>query len=468
MHEPVAPARVTIVGGGLTGAAAAVQLARARPGLAITVVEPRQELGRGLAYTAPDPDHRLNAAPEGHTLDPDDPGDLQRWIRANGVLANDPESVAENGVVYVRRDDYGRYVGDRLREQPGIRHLRDAAIDLVPGTTSMSVRTAAGAALECELAIIATGNARPRLPSPLEALAGHPAVMEDPGDLARIRAIAPDARVLLVGGALTALDIASTLVRRGHRGRITVISRRGLRPRPHRRTPPSPDGPSVFERTMGPIPPFVLEVGSAPTVRKLLRALRRRIAEVEAQGGEWQTAFDELRDVVWRFWPAVEPADKRRFLRRLRPWYDVHRFRAPPQNVALVEAAEREGRVCYRVLRIASAEPRDDGIAVNGETYDAIVNCTGLDPAAGAADNPVLAALLERGILTGDPSGLGFAVDAECRPLARNGVAQARLRVLGPPAAGTFGDPLGAPFIVPQVRRALPGMLAVLDCYPRP
>lgn len=453
---------MTVVGGGLTGAAAAIQLARAQPGLAISILEPRAEPGRGIAYTAPDPDHRLNAGPEGHTLDPDDPGDLRRWLVATGVLAADPGSVAENGVVFARRDDYGRYVGDRVREQPGIHHLRDTAIDIVPGTASMTVRTAAGCALECELAVIATGNARPRFPPPLDRLSGHPAMVEDPGDLARIQAIASNARVLLVGGALTALDIASTLVRRGHRGEIAVISRRGVRPRPHRREPPSPDAPSLFERTRGPMPAVVLAAGSPPSVRRLLRGLRSRIAEVEAAGGEWQTAFDELRDVVWRFWPAIEPADKRRFLRRLRHWYDAHRFRAPPQNVALVAAAERAGIVRYRALRISSAGAMGSFIAIDGERYDAVVNCTGLDPAGGATDNPVLAALLGRGLLSRDPCGLGFSVDAECRPLGADGLPRERLRVLGPPTAGTFGDPLGVPFIVPQVRRALPGMLAVL------
>lgn len=219
----------------------------------------------------------------------------------------------------------------------------------------------------------------------------------------------------------------------------------------------------MVERTAGPIPEFVLAAGWPPSVRNLLRALRRRIAEVEAAGGEWQTAFDELRDVAWRLWPAVPAADKRRFHRRLRQWYDVHRFRAPPQNLALVEAAEREGRVRYRVTRIVRAEADGARICVNGESFEAVVNCTGLDPATGAADNPLLARLMERGVLSRDPSGVGFAVDADCRPLAGDGSAHPLLRVLGPPTAGTFGDPLGAPFIVPQVHRALPSMLATLD-----
>ena len=52
---------MAIVGGGYSGAAAGVQLARAaRNAISITIIEPRDELGRGLAYSTPDPDHRLN------------------------------------------------------------------------------------------------------------------------------------------------------------------------------------------------------------------------------------------------------------------------------------------------------------------------------------------------------------------------------------------------------------------------
>ena len=43
------PLRVVILGGGFTGAALAWQLARLRLPARVTVVEPRAELGRGLA-----------------------------------------------------------------------------------------------------------------------------------------------------------------------------------------------------------------------------------------------------------------------------------------------------------------------------------------------------------------------------------------------------------------------------------
>jgi uncharacterized NAD(P)/FAD-binding protein YdhS len=475
-------AQVVIIGGGFTGAATAVQLVRASPRpLQITVVEPREELGRGLAYTAPDPDHRLNGNTDNHVLDLADQGELNRWCAANRILDRDPDAMARNGNVFIRRHDFGRFVGDMVRQHSSwhtgstLRHVRDTATDLRIEADEVRVTLRAGATLEARLAVLATGNARPRLPNPLSALAGHPRVIEDPLNPGSGPGPDPGSRMLLVGTGLTALDVASTLVRAGHRGQIVAVSRRGLRPRLHRLAPAIP-GLTLLQRVEGPMPEFVRDAAAAPTARGLLRALRRRIRELEAQGGEWYAAFDAMRDVVWQFWPRVPAAERRRFQRWLRPWYDMHRFRAPPQNDALVREAEQAGRVTFRAARVMAARAHGEGLLValrdrgenrsREERFDYVVNCTGLDPASGARDNPLLTSLLDRGLLTLDASGMGFAVDAQCRPVGRDGSTSGALRMLGPPTAGTFGDPLGVLFIAPQIRRAVPGMLEAIGADP--
>ena len=91
-----------------------------------------------------------------------------------------------------------------------------------------------------------------------------------------------------------------------------------------------------------------------------------------------------------------------------------------------------------------------------------VVNCTGLDPSCGAASNPFLADAVAQGFIRVDPTGFGFEVDVQCRPIGRDGAITPRLRVIGPPSAGSLGDPLGVPFIAPQIRRMLPGILAEL------
>ncbi|MGE5171417.1 MAG: FAD/NAD(P)-binding protein [Rudaea sp.] len=470
-------ATIAIVGGGFSGAAAAVQLARrsAEP-LAITIVEPRSMVGPGLAYSTDDPDHRLNGSVGTHLVDPADPDELGRWCETHGVLARDPEALAPNGESYLRRADFGAFVAETVATSAHaangttIRHWRDRAVGLRAEGDRCVVVAASGTTLAARVVVIATGNGGVRLPSPFAALGAHRALIADAADLPRVRVIPRSARVLVVGSGLTALDVVSTLVRGGHRGGITVVSRHGLRPRPARPATGETTGANWLARMNGEVPAFIAD--AAPTARALLHALRRRICETQAAGQLWYDAFDALRDVVWKVWPRLDVREKNRFLRWLRPWYDVHRFRAPPQNDAIAHAAEARGTLRFvrarlrdaaaagAALRIAWVDPVD--CSHTTQLFDAVVNCTGLDPACGAHDDPFQVGLVRDGLLRVDATGVGFAVDAQCRPIGANGTPHSRLRVVGPPTAGTFGDPLGTLFIAPQIARIVPGILAEL------
>ncbi len=481
--------RVTIVGGGLSGAATAVQLVRASTlALDITIVEPAAELGRGLAYSADDPDHRVNGTPLTHMIDPQQPELLQKWIDRTGLLARDLAAITAGSGTFIRRTDFGRFVADTLRDHSSgqsngstIRHCRDMAVDLLPGEAGLTVRTGRGALLEAHLVVVATGNAAPRLPRPFKAAhAHHPSIVAQPSDMARIRTVPTEARVLVIGSGLTAYDILSTLVRRNHSGPITVISRRGMRPVGQRPVQPPEPGrvlPTIMERIEGAVPGYLLGGAASPTARSLLRAVRREIEIDRAAGRDWYGGFDGLRDVLWQVWPRIAVAEKLRILHRLRPWYDAYRFRVPPQNATVVARAEREGRVAFRAARLHSVDV-GEGVrevrvewedpatrAIHGGVFDAIINCTGLDPSMGMRENPFLASASERGMLRMDPTGIGVEVDGQCRPFDRRGGVVERLRVFGPPTAGSCGDPLGVVFIAAQIQRALPGMLATLAAY---
>jgi len=472
MSEERAGARVAIVGGGYTGAAAAVQLARAsRHAVAITIVEPRAEVGRGLAYSTLDPDHRLNGPLDNHLVDPDTPDELQRWCEDRGIFAGDPEVQASNGALYIRRGDFGAHVDDVVRATPGIRHHQALATGLRVAQHGFEV-VAEEARIPADLVIVATGNGTSTLPRAFAAISGHPALAGDPFDAARLHAIRRDDRVFLVGSGLTALDVISTLERAGHRGTITAFSRHGVRPRPPRDPLPPGSTSGLMDRIDGEMPAYAAAALTNGGLNALTRALRLRIEEAALRGERWQGPFDELRNSVWRVWPRLPLTDKRRFLRHLRTWYDAHRFRTPPQNAAMAARAEKEGRLRYRVGRLRAArDAGGDGVAVRWtdrsgavieERFDVVVNCTGLEPSCGAASNPFLAHLLSQGLARRDPTGFGFEVDAQCRPIGRNGKASPGLRILGPPTAGSFGDPLGVPFIAPQIRRMLPAVLAEL------
>lgn len=493
--------RVVIVGGGFAGACMAVQLVRrsSQP-LAITVIDPAPVAGPGLAYSATDPEHRLNAPTYVHSLLPEDAWHFSRWVQARGILETDPQALRPDGAAYVRRSDFGRYLDETLRDHAHwpatgsrIQHLQDQATSLSCAAPHWQVQTAGGHALVAELVVIATGNPLPRLQTPLDAaLAGHPGVVENPLDSRRLRAVPPGARVLLIGSGLTALDVLSTLLQQGQRPPITVISRRGLRPKPQGPVPAvlaraqslaalaALPGGIVLDRLAGPPPAFLAGAEVAATARAWLRALRTQARRAQAEGATWHQPFDDLRDALWQLWPRLPPAEQRRVLRQLRPWYDVHRYRSPPQNQALVDQAVEAGLVRFLPGRVRSAAPAGaDGIDVAWQTpggagcllrgqFDALINCTGLDTVAGAAANPLLASALQQGWLRRDACNLGFEVNPNGCAIAADGQAQPGLRVVGPPTLGTFGDPIGAMFIGAQIHRFVPDLLRTLADAPAP
>jgi uncharacterized NAD(P)/FAD-binding protein YdhS len=481
--------RIAIVGGGFSGASLAIQLARhGELAVDITVVEPRPQVGVGLAYSTADPDHRLNGTAGTHLVDPHDPEELTRWCATERIARDDPEAVTDGGALFIRRHDFGRFVAEAFAREAcrdgcvRLRHVCDEAIDATPSTRGVTLTTRSGARFPADLLVVATGNAASGFPARLAPeLANHRGVVPEPWDLVRIRAIDRAARVLVLGTGLTALDVITTLLRGGHRGSITSVSSRALRPRAHRPAfdvPPALPGAGMLQRIDADVPAFVRSIPHPLRASALTHALRFEIEQARGRDESWYAPFDALRDPLWQVWSTLDVGEKQRLLRHARRWYDVHRFRAPPANDAIVHEAERQGRVAFRAAKVRSialgeqatlaVELRDgESRAIRTETFDAVINCAGLDSAGGATSNPFLAALTRAGMLVPDATGFGFAVDAQCRPLDASGGATEWLRVVGPPTAGVFGDPLGAMFIAAQIRRMLPALDASLSARER-
>src|SRR3954465_13520353 len=75
------PARVVVIGGGLSGTMTAVNLARlADDPLEITIVNERTPPARGVTHRGRRPECLLNLAARHISAVPDDPGHFLRWV----------------------------------------------------------------------------------------------------------------------------------------------------------------------------------------------------------------------------------------------------------------------------------------------------------------------------------------------------------------------------------------------------
>ena len=453
---------VVIIGGGFAGAACALHLLRDHPALecALTVVEPRETLGAGLAYSSPAAEHRTNVAAARMSVLPEAPMHFHDWLLARGDPARDPASAMPDGRLYPARRVFGRYVSEQLAAQlagrPGIafRHARQAARLVAASGAGLLVTLDDGDTLAADAVVLAISHSAPDLPA---ALRGVRAVLADPWDVAALDAIAPQARVLVVGTGLTACDVTARLLARGHAGAITLVSRHGLLPRPRTLLPVMAEGDFTTR--------------AETTALGLLRRVRRAVAEAAAHGRPWENIVDALRQQAGAAWGTLDWAQRRTLLRHLRTWWDVHRFQSAPQIDAALAGGQASGQVRVRAARVlgVTEEPGGTSVRLRPRGSDAeiaveaemVVACTGPGHRTVVAAHPMLRGLAETGALQPDPAALGIWVDQESRVLRADGAAWANLFVAGPLARGTFGELMGLPQVNLQPRAVAASVAAL-------
>lgn len=99
---------IAIIGAGASGTLLAAHLLRdGAENIRVTMIEPREEIGRALAYSTGNPHHLLNVRAENMSAFADDPGHFWRWLEAEGQAGGDH-------FYFTPRALYGRYLGSLL------------------------------------------------------------------------------------------------------------------------------------------------------------------------------------------------------------------------------------------------------------------------------------------------------------------------------------------------------------------
>nr|MBA4769855.1 FAD/NAD(P)-binding protein [Sphingobium sp.] len=426
---------VAIVGGGFSGTLLAINLLR-HGDARVTLIERRGDrLGCGLAFGAAHGDHILNVRAANMSALPDQPDHFAQWLKARE---------AGQEASFATRQTYGRYLRDLLNDALGdagdrLRLVEDEAIDIVLSDFGASIRFRSGARVDADIAVIAPGNLPPH---DLPAFAGlsHPAYVDDPWAADIAEGLGRGDAVLLLGSGLTAVDCALSIESAGFKGRIVAMSRRGLMPHAHATVVPARSSP---ERLAGP-------------ASALVRAVRTR---ADAVG--WRAAVDELRPFTQDMWRAASASERARFLRHLRPYWDVHRHRIAPAVAERIAAMRSAGRLEVQAAKVVSARVECDRIDVTlrrrgsdrleTRCFARVVNCTGPLGDLGRAQDPLLRAFSGKGAIRPDPLAIGIDVDRQCRSIDASGQPQDRLRVVGPMTRGAHWEIVAVPDIKRQV-----------------
>jgi uncharacterized NAD(P)/FAD-binding protein YdhS len=446
------PVRViAIVGGGCAGTLVAVQLLRqASVPIRVILIERSPPFGRGIAYGTECPQHLLNVPAARMSALPEDPGHFLRWAQRLAGFLGYPETIG--GDDFLPRSMFGRYLGELL-EETRAKASSDASLETITGEVvnleehaeGAHLTLADGRTLDAGGVVLALGNLPGEYPirRPLPFYRSTRYV-HAPLLATATNEIGANDDVLIVGAGLTAVDIAVQFSRLGHKGVVHALSRRGLRPLAHQ--------PPAEGRPPHPFP------GALPsTVREAFGLIKRSAAAFSAAGGDWRAVIDLVRPDIPRLWQGFDPAERARFMRHVRPYWEVHRHRIAPATAALITEMEAAGHLKFYAGRLVSLEESGNAAeAVIRERGRAtliplrvrkVLNCTGPRTDYSKYQHPLLVNLLAAGLIGHDPLALGIKALPTGEVLRPGGSPVRGLFSLGAPLKGILWESTAVPEI---------------------
>ncbi|MFZ0320484.1 MAG: FAD/NAD(P)-binding protein [Candidatus Sulfotelmatobacter sp.] len=430
---------VAIIGGGFTGTTLAAQLLRRSGGsISVALIERGARPGRGVAYGTQCEEHLLNVPAKSMTAFPEDPEHFLRWARLN----YDPNVKPGD---FLSRPLYGEYIASLLQQEikrnPGqIDHVQDEATSLARVGDMAEIGLRSGRTLFAEKVVFAFGNFPPGGPGLSGRTPHSQRYVPNPWKAGALGDVSHDQSVLLVGSGLTSVDVAITLRRLDFSGTIHILSRRGLLPQTH--------------KPIALWPPFWPHQ-SPKTVRGLLRLIRTQVEAAEKVGSGWRAVIDSLRPFTQEIWRSLSFKERRRFLRHVRPHWDVHRHRIAPAIGVPLALRIQDGQTKLHAGRIKAYAEDLDGVdvtyreRVSGQLerlrVDRVINCTGPESDCRKVDDLLLTDLLRRKLAQPDPLFLGLDVSPDGALIDAHGAASGFLYAIGPLRKGNLWETTAVP-----------------------
>ncbi len=436
--DPHSHQSVVIIGGGFAGALTAIKLLdKTEVPLSITILEPREELGRGVAYSTTEAVHLINGPAGTFSLHPEEPDHLTHWLAENALRYGwtPPADIAGS---FPPRHLYGTYVRDELRRAIStarsgstFRHVRAIASRLVSAPHRVEITTSEGETIEADEVILALGVFQPDLARQEAAVARHPGFAASPWDAAALDRLVEADEILLIGSSLSMVDAVASMEARGFQGRYQVISRRGQFIEDRRNV--------ALERD------FLAERPLPTTARSLLSIVKAERRALAAEAKDWQALPLAIRPYILPLWQKADDVERARFARHLRAFWDVTAHRAAPDSYRAVSKAIADGRLRHGTARLLSMKPAGRLITATLKTrsgteshsFGGVIDCRGhqLHDWRRISD-PFVRSLIESGEVR--PHSTGFGIDAteQGDVISEEGRVHRNISAIGHPLRG--------------------------------
>jgi uncharacterized NAD(P)/FAD-binding protein YdhS len=426
---------IAIIGAGFSGTATAVHvLRRTRSPLRVVLIDDQPEMAAGPAYSPAQRDCLLNVPAGQMSLDASHPGEFLDFAAQQGLRVGPQD--------FLSRALYGRYLSASLHaatESAGIECVRiwgrvTRLVQLHDRARSWRIDLDDGHLILADEVVLATGNPQPARLAALQAIRGTRWYVHDPWNSWPQEIPAMKAQnVLLLGTGLTMADVALRLALRGPEPpEMLALSRHGL----------LPQSQTAFDRATLLTDAVATIRASGGSLRKLVHVVHALSRQVDGVGGDWREVINAARKVVPELWSGLNGADRQRFIRHVRPIWDVHRHRMPPAAAAELQRLQATGMLKVRAGTLEGVNITSTGIEIIWRPRGAqrrersivgrVFNCTGPDHRVSRSTNILVQSLLASGLISPDPLELGIRTTPDNEVIGADGGAVKGLYYVGP------------------------------------
>lgn len=416
--------KVLVVGGGASGTLIAINLARnAKRKLSVTIAEPNELIGRGIAYGTQDSTHLLNVPAGRMSALVEEPNHFCDWA---GLQHGE----------FAQRRIYGKYLSETLFKSASdnpeltLNHVRDLVMSIklqANGKFYVEFQDIEPEIFDC--VVIAIGHGPAISLSPITDLVPHPRMVSDPW---RQLYKEFEGALVCIGTGLTFVDHALTHIKFNGGNTVIGISRTGLLPESHvEGSHPALSVPnSVYE--------------SPAALKQFINA-----------ADDWRSAVEGVRrelPAIWQKWGRNKQLD---FFAKYLRWWNVRRHRASFEVHRELNKAIEDGRIRILQGEIVSVNEKDLRLELtldSGERVfaDLIINCLGYE---GNSKTSLIRSMVKENLAVIDEHELGIKTNFPSYQLIDStGGAVPRLYAIGPVLLGERFETTAIPEIRSQAK----------------
>jgi uncharacterized NAD(P)/FAD-binding protein YdhS len=384
------------------------------------------------------------------------PDHFLKWLQKKNI------TVAEGD--YMPRKLYRRYVQSLLQKailkkgkNTTFERIHNEIIDVKTSDNHTWLLLTPNGAIDTEMLVMALGNSAPKNPRIKNvAFYKHARYIRNPWDPEIFKNWKEQDHILFVGSGQTMVDLACGLYKKGYKGQMTTISRRGLLPMSQKKTAAYP---SFFD-----------ELSSQKRLLPILRIVRKHMAHTLHNNGDIRSVIDSLRPHTIDIWMTLPVAEKKRFLRHVFRYWEIIRSRIPPESEIIINTMLKSGQMDLIAARITDFQTEKDKIITHYRLrgtdsekrlpVDWVVNCMGPDQDYNTIDTPLIKNLIRKKLIHSDPAHLGINALPDGSVIDSTGRISDNLFTIGITLKGIVWEALAAPEIRVQAENLADRLLA--------